>query len=47
MEDDIETFVVEDSNPSDEVDFDLITRYYQSLLSQIENGIGRILVRFW
>lgn len=41
LENDIETCVGDNSSEhSEEVNFDLMTRYYQILLSQIENGVG-------
>lgn len=45
LEKDIETCVGDtDSTPdqSEEVNFDLMTRYYQILLSHIENGAGEL-----
>lgn len=43
LEKDIETCVGEStSDQSEEVNFDLMTRYYQILLSHIENGAGEL-----
>lgn len=41
MDSDIET-CYEDSSPTqtEEINFDLITRYYQTLMSQVENDGG-------
>lgn len=43
MDADIETCCADsNSNLSEEINFDLITRYYQTLMSQVENGAGEI-----
>lgn len=42
MESDIETCYEESTvNPSEEINLDLITRYYQMLMSQVDNAAGK------
>lgn len=45
MDSDIEMCYEDGSaNQSEEINFDLITRYYQNLMSQSESGEGKISV---
>ena len=45
MDSDIETCYEDNAvNQSEEINFDLITRYYQNLMSQTESGGGKLLI---
>lgn len=44
MDSDIEICYEENSpNPSEEINFDLITRYYQTLMTQVEGNAGKTI----
>lgn len=45
IENDIECVVEENYDQPEDINFDLMTRYYQILLSQIENSSGEYKVK--